>query len=283
MKVHSPKRLPIPEHGVMVFESRHASGFGGELQDKHAKFYLVSEGQAQWQLGADQYQIGSNTLIHVPPQVRHSQKDLPNTPVTLYAIQYRPECLAPILRDGLFHIGVLRLDVTHHAMGRVQHVRSIFQEMLFEQEARLMGWENMLHARLIELAVLTIRLAQRLPSHEPHFERGNQSEERVANYAARLKSQFLQPATIEEAAESVCLSRRQFTEIFRRVTGETFRQCVLRLRVEYALKLLLQTDKSITDIALESGFDELSHFHHVFRKRFGDSPACYRRKNRQTE
>jgi AraC-like DNA-binding protein len=273
----------MPEHGVVVFESRHAPGFVGQLKDEYAKFHLVIGGQAQWESGENKYFVRPNTLFHIAAQIEHAQKDLPEEPVTLYAIHYRPELLSPQIASDLLRAGMLSLDLSSARVGQSRQVRSIFQEMLFEQETGLTGWEMVLRARLFDLAVLTIRLMQRPRSGEPVFQRGDQSAERVANYAVRLKSQFFRHEILDEAARSVSLSRRQFTEIFRGVTGQTWRQYVLHLRLEHALKLLLQTGKSVTAIAFESGFDDLSHFHHLFKTAFGLPPMLYREKNRQKE
>lgn len=278
--VRSPKRVPMPDHGVVVLESRHAPGFVGHLKDEYAKFHLVIAGHAQWWHGDNKYMLGPNTLFHIAAQVEHRQQDLPEEPVTLYAIHYRPELLSTEIARDLSRVGMLRLDLRSAQVSQSQQVRSTFQEMLFEQGNRQTGWEMVLRARLMDLAVLTVRLMQRLRSSEPVFQRGNQSAERVANYAVGLKSRFFQSESLAEAARSVSLSRRQFSEIFRNVTGKSLRQYVVHLRLEHALKLLLQTEKSVSAIAFESGFEELSHFHHVFKAVFGESPMVYREKHR---
>ena len=55
-------------------------------------------------------------------------------------------------------------------------MRSIFQEMLFEQEARQEGWDAILLSRLIDLAVRVLRLVNRRGGNEPPvFEPGNDS------------------------------------------------------------------------------------------------------------
>jgi AraC family L-rhamnose operon regulatory protein RhaS len=273
----------MPGNGVVVFESRHAAGFIGQLKDDYAKFHLVIDGHAKWESNGRQYQVKSDTLFHIAPHIEHSQADLPSQPVTLYAIHYRPELLSQPLAADLLRVGMLPLDLSSARVCQALEVRSIFQEMLFEQEMKQAGWEEMLRACLFNLAVLTIRLMQRLHSGDPVFQRGNLSAERVAHYALRLKSQFLRTDRLEDAARSVSLSRRQFTEVFRNVTGQTWRQYILRLRLEHALKLLLQTDKSVTAIAFEAGFDDVSHFHHRFKAAFGQRPMLYREKNRQKE
>src|SRR5580658_7795939 len=78
--VRSPKRVLMPEHGVVVFESRHAPGFVGQLKDEYAKFHLVIDGQAQWESGENKYHVGPNTLFHIAARIEHAQRDLPKEP-----------------------------------------------------------------------------------------------------------------------------------------------------------------------------------------------------------
>ena len=61
--------------------------------------------------------------------------------------------------------------------------------MLFEQNYRLPGWETIVQARLMDLAVLSLRLTQRIKKGIPFVKQTSDSAERVANYALRLKSQ----------------------------------------------------------------------------------------------
>ena len=48
-------------------------------------------------------------------------------------------------------------------------------------------------------------------------------------------------------------------------------------RLNYAANLLLHSDREIVDICLEAGFDNLSHFYHIFKKMFHTTPAEYRK------
>ena len=275
--VISPKRVQMTDFGVVVQESRHAPGFVGELTDDYAKFLLVIDGQARWESGKRKYLVGPNTLFHIAARVPHHQQDLPNAPVTLYFVHYRPELLSPWLTGELSRQGMLPLDLDSAQIDRSRLVRSLFQEMIFEQTARQPGWETTLCSRLMDLAVLTVRLAQRRAQGAlPVFERGNDSAQRVANYALRLRSEFYRPGSLEEAAHSVCLGRRQFTELFRKVTGDTWHKYVQRLRLQHAARLLTDTSKSVTAVAFECGFDDISHFHHSFKAVFHCAPLAYR-------
>ena len=269
----SPKRVPMPDWGMVVFEARHAPGFFGEMTDTYAKFHLLIAGQALWESGGRRYSVTSDTLFHIAARVPHRQRDLPGKPVTLYAIHYRPELLRPELSAGLAATGMLPLDLRGAGLDQARRVRALVQEMLFEQEAQRLGWEAAMIARLTDLAVVTLRWTR---GSEFNIAGHNESAARVAAYAARLKTEFYTAVSLDTAARAVGLGRRRFTELFRDVTGESWRRYVNRLRMDYAAKLLVSTERSVTAIAFECGFEELSHFHHSFKAGFGVSPLAYR-------
>jgi AraC family L-rhamnose operon regulatory protein RhaS len=273
----SPKRVPMPDWGLVVFEARHAPGFFGELKDTYAKFHFVLAGRARWESGGRHYDVGPDTLFHIAAQVQQRQRDLPGQPVTLYVIHYRPELLRPELTRELSAAGMLPLNLHAAGTDQAKQIRALVQEMLFEQEARRFGWEALLLARLTDLTVLTLRWSR---GGEMHIDRHDASAARVASYAQRLKTEFYAAGSLDDAARSVGLGRRRFTELFRAITGESWRRRVHRLRMEYAEKLLASTERSVTAIAFECGFEELSHFHHSFKAAYGTTPLAYRGKIR---
>lgn len=54
------------------------------------------------------------------------------------------------------------------------------------------------------------------------------------------------------------------------------------LRLNYAKNLLMNSDESIIDIAMEAGFGNLSHFYHLFRKQYNISPSDFRKKYQES-
>jgi len=75
-------------------------------------------------------------------------------------------------------------------------------------------------------------------------------------------------------------SRFHFQRMFRDVTGETPGSCQRRVRLERAAYQLLQTDRSVTEVAFESGFASLEGFSRAFRKAAGVSPNQFRQVHR---
>ena len=224
--------------------------------------------------------LGPMTLCHVPAGLAIRQEIGDKEDVLAYVIRYRPDLLSPALGNQLSALGLVPLDLGATTVNQARVVRSIFQEMLFEQESRQEGWEMLLQSRLMDVAVRALRLARRKGGKGmPAFEPGSDSTDRVARYALRLKSQFFRQETMAVAARSVGLGGRQFTELFRKVTGQTWRQYILGLRLKHAAGLLTDTDRSVSAAAFESGFEDLSNFHHIFKLEYGCSPLAYREQH----
>jgi AraC-like DNA-binding protein len=265
---------------VVVIESRQSPGSPDQLKDDCPRFFLVVSGQARWECEQRRYMLSPVTLCHVPAGLAVRQDVASKEDVLSYVIRYRPDQLSAALGNQLAALGLVPLDLSSTTFNQAHVVRSIFQEMLFEQESRQEGWEMILRSRLMDLAVRTLRLARRKGGNDlPGFEPGSDSTDRVALYALRLKSQFFRQQNMAEAAASVGLSGRQFTELFRKVTGQSWRQYILGLRLKHATRLLTETDRSVSAVAFESGFEDLSNFHHSFRAECGCSPLAYREQH----
>lgn len=282
--VTRPKVVPMPEFGVCVFESRHAPGFiAPKLLDEFSKFLLVISGHARWDGDGKMYLVGPNSLVHVPRGMVHRQEDVPSDPVTLFAIHYRPEVLATPFVRALQGRGFAHWNLSGSDFPLARHFRADFREMLFEQCTQREGWETIMLSCLGHLAVRAMRLTQRPgDAFHPAFEKQSSGAERVATYVRRLQSTFYSQKTLEDAAQATGLSRRQFTELFRKITNQSWKEYLQKLRLSHARDLLAQTDKSVVAVAFESGFEDLSHFHRVFKQAFALSPLAYRKKHQPT-
>jgi AraC-like DNA-binding protein len=81
---------------------------------------------------------------------------------------------------------------------------------------------------------------------------------------------------LDEVAASVHMSRCHFCKVFKRATGFTLNQYLVRLRVESAKQRLLEPHLRISEAAYATGFQSLSQFNRMFRRIAGESPTTYR-------
>lgn len=91
-----------------------------------------------------------------------------------------------------------------------------------------------------------------------------------------LSEHYQNPITIEEIANHCFYSKSYFMKFFKETMGMGFIQYLNDYRLDIAAKLLLDTSENILDIAVQTGFDNLSYFNRCFKKKYGISPGKYR-------
>ncbi len=94
-----------------------------------------------------------------------------------------------------------------------------------------------------------------------------------------IHNNYSQPLTVEEIAEKLSINPNYLIRLFKSEINTTPTQYILETRLVRARYQLLQTDASVQDIALSTGFANTSYFIKRFKERFGKSPLKYRKEN----
>ncbi|MBQ4110437.1 MAG: helix-turn-helix transcriptional regulator [Clostridia bacterium] len=94
-----------------------------------------------------------------------------------------------------------------------------------------------------------------------------------------MKLHFQEDPPVQKAAEICYLSTNYFSSMFRKYMGKTYSEYLTELKLDYAKKLLLTTDLSITDICFSSGFSSVSNFLKAFKQKINISPNKFRKEN----
>jgi len=85
---------------------------------------------------------------------------------------------------------------------------------------------------------------------------------------------------LDEAAAVLNMAPSSFCRFFKKKTNVTFMEYVVSVRIGIAAKLLAETDKQITQICFECGYNNLANFNHYFKKKMGKTPTEYRKSFR---
>ena len=106
--------------------------------------------------------------------------------------------------------------------------------------------------------------------------RGGLGSARLRRIKELVHAKMEDDLSLDEMAQSVGLSTAHFARMFRKSTGETPHQFVLRQKVERAKAMLRAPDARVLDVAVACGFKTQQHFAQVFRDVWGVSPTEYR-------
>ncbi|WP_224243995.1 helix-turn-helix domain-containing protein [Hyalangium gracile] len=102
----------------------------------------------------------------------------------------------------------------------------------------------------------------------------------VARTVRYVEAHSAEDCSLDVLADHAGLSSFHFLRVFRAMTGQTPRQFVIATRLRAAATALRMTHERITEIAMDVGFGDLSHFTTSFTRAFGTSPRAYRQQER---
>jgi AraC family transcriptional regulator len=129
----------------------------------------------------------------------------------------------------------------------------------------------------VEQAMAVTLVERHAVRHRPaQIYRGGLGSARLRSIKDLVQAKMGDDLSLDDMAQSIGLSTAHFGRMFRKSTGETPHQFVLRQRVERAKAMLRAPDARVLDVAVACGFRTQQHFAQVFRDVCGVSPTQYR-------
>ncbi|HVZ55667.1 MAG TPA: AraC family transcriptional regulator, partial [Chitinophagaceae bacterium] len=87
---------------------------------------------------------------------------------------------------------------------------------------------------------------------------------------------FDKPITLKDVARLANMSEASFSRFFRQRTGVTFIDSLTEIRLGHASRILIDTTQSIAEVAYNCGFNNISNFNRIFKKKKGCTPKEFR-------
>lgn len=155
--------------------------------------------------------------------------------------------------------------------GEIKDVKSLSVEILDEWERMDYAYELTIRGNILKLFS---RVLKRLKEEKIAMpgEQLNNAVKKAISYA----TENYETATVKEAAEICNLSYYHFSHMFKKEVGKSFCEYLLDVRINEGAKMLLSTQKSITEIAMLTGFSSSSHFISKFKIYKGVTPSKFR-------
>ena len=172
--------------------------------------------------------------------------------------------LSDVMQTGVITIPEKRRD----------YIEKLLDKLIFENEGQDPLSPGFVSVALAELILFITRCKQYEENVIKEIDVDNQIMQEVATY---IYNHYSEKLVLEDMAKQFNLSRSYLSKKFKSVTGFGFKEYIINVRIKHACELLLNTNKSITTIAFECGFNDSNYFGDAFRRTKGISPNKYRR------
>ncbi len=243
---------------------------------------LISKGELKWGIENREVQLRANTLFYTLPWQEHGgvEEMQPSCEIFYLCLSLAKKYAKPQRHFGFHPVFGFTPDeeraISRALTGSGMHAIPADSEGagLFSQFFKIAnepGTFQRSRARDTIKLMITY-LANAVATGRYAESRMFEAERRVRQFANVLAMRYAEPWTLQSMSEACRLGRTQFSELLKKHTGDTPVTHLNRLRLREAQRLLAQSTKSITEIALAVGFNSSQYFATVF-KEFTDMDA----------
>ncbi len=249
-----------------------------------AELVIVTGGKCLHVTGNDSWELAAGDVFVIAGPREHEYRDLVD--LRLVNILYQPNSLELRLLDlpsvagyhALFTLEPSR-NVKQPTKGRLHltakelaHVIEFADRLDTELKAREPGFGFMATATFMQIIGFLSRCYGRNPSPDGH------ALLRIGEAMSHLERNIHREVDLDELAGIAHMSKRSFLRVFQSATGTSPLAWVIEKRITRARHLLRQTDRRVTEIAFDVGFNDSNYFTRQFRKVTGTSPRDYRQR-----
>ena len=247
---------------------------------RNVELHYISQGTCSFVVADKVYSLHDGQLLLVPPDTLHYMRDysedLIRSAIPLSVRQNK----SPRASDTLFCQTILGhnstvLDIANTPLqSAIEQLRALISQVDTNQYTRTGKMQVYCSLMLLELyEQLTAHNSPSPPAKNlSRPSRDFQIDEWLSVRYNRSNS------TAEQLANKLNVSPRQLNRIMKRSFGLSFRDRIKQLRLETAINLLVTTDRSITSIAEETGYDSVSNFSAFIKKTTGKTPSQIRKE-----
>ena len=246
-----------------------------ETHDHSAvEILLTLEGMVTYTIEDKIYQVRKGEILIVPPDMLHSLSMGEGS--SRYLFLFESDAIMA-MRDlkamaSYFH------KPFHLRDGSDAHVR--IRELLLRAreayEKREMMWNTMCYSCILRVyATLGQRYLSGIKPRTGDNMR-NMDSEVINAVMTYINNHYREELSLEDVARFAGFSRYYFSRSFKRQTGYSFKDYLCQKRLQVAMDLLIRTNRSMRDVAIESGFGSVATFNRVFREKKGCTPTQYR-------
>lgn len=272
----SPKMQGRSIYGLKINQASFDS-----LWHYHPEYELtyIIKGNGRRMVGDHMENFSEGDLVLLGPDLPHTwiSERSTHTENSLALVIQFPEAFISPFRN------LLELKNVHELLNKSgTGVRFLKYQPLVIEKRMLQIIEETNIKRVTGLLELLNDLANKkykmLASHKFQIVKSDTTESRLNKVLVYMQKNYRSSIKLQEASKLIHLSNTAFCKFFKRSIGKTFSDYLNDLRILHACTLLIETEKPISQIAAESGFENLAYFNRVFLKKKNLQPTVFRKR-----
>lgn len=269
--------LPIPENNSFIAKKVDSTWFETDAH-RHEENELILFTMGNGFALIDEQKVGLETgdIFFLGSQLPHSYKKSDNELISAIVIQFRSDCLGSYfmhlpecqLIKQLLEKATSGLQITGYCK---QEVTSLINTLItVDGIERLILLLQCLQKMIAAQEYITLSTKN---SHTLH----QKKTEWIDKIFQFTLENFQSPISIQQVASAIFMSVPSFCHYFKHYTHKTYIDYLNEVRIEYACRLLNETNKPVVEIGYESGYNTIAHFHRQFLKIKKITPLQYRK------
>lgn len=233
---------------------------------------LISGGSGQIIIEEKEHSVAKGSLIIYNSNIAHYEISSENDPlqfvfIALDNININDDKPNEFLPSGCPPI--------HDTQERYPDILGYFTTILNELSHKEPFYDEIAESNLKALTAEIYRLVARRHT-TPSITKVNALYENIVSY---INENYRENLTLENIATACNANRFYINHVFSKNSGTTITHYIMNKRMDHATNLLTNTNLTITQIALDSGFNNLNYFCRMFKKHTGRTPREYRKNN----
>ncbi|MBQ9860328.1 MAG: AraC family transcriptional regulator [Clostridia bacterium] len=240
----------------------------------YCEILFVSEGKGQITVDGVTRAVYAGDVIVYNAGVSHEEQSDDEEPMELRFMALDRLQITNLPKNHLLPPGY---SVVYSADRYYDVIHNYFQRIVQELNARDSFYAEIAENMARNLIMYLIRLINEQQKDSVDLLHGNKNIQIALEY---MRANFRQELSLEEIASQCYLNKYYFSHLFTRLQGMSVGKYIQNLRIAEASRLLRESDRPVSDISVEVGFNNMSYFCRAFRREMNMTPLQYRKREK---
>ena len=247
---------------------------------------FIQDGTSDYKVGREEFKANAGDIILIPPYCTHSACEIPGKTMISDSIVFHPDYLGASNQDlsaskylrPMAEGQLLMQEVIRDSDAGYEEIKEAFLEALDCFKNKPSFYEMLLKEKLLHILILLFSYGYLRESDDSYITSDNRRH--IKSALEYISDHYSEKISISEMAQLAGFSENYFMSLFRQYVGMSCIQYVNHYRIQKAAHALEETTKSVSEIAMIHGFDNISYFNLQFRRTFGMTPREFRSKRK---